>query len=104
MLVGRLGPLVVSTCTLVVPNLTWGVAPYALVENVVTDAAHRGRGFARQVLRHAIATAWGRGCYKAMLMTGSEEPGTLRLYADVGFEQTKTGFQVRRVPERKPPT
>ncbi len=37
-------------------------------------------------------------------MTGSEEPGTLRLYADVGFEQTKTGFQVRRVPERKPQT
>lgn len=100
-LVGCLGPLLVSTATLVVvPNLTRGGTPYALIENVVTDPDHRGRGFGRKVLRHAVSAAWACGCYKVMLMTGAKDPGTLRFYAGSGFEQSKTGFQVRRVPER----
>lgn len=101
-LVGWLGPLLVSTCTLVVvPNLARGGTPYALIENVVTETAHRGRGLGRQVLRHAVSAAWECGCYKVMLMTGATDPGTLRFYAGAGFEQSKTGFQVRRVPDRR---
>lgn len=45
-----------------------------------------------------MATAWEAGCYKVMLMTGSKRPETLRFYADAGFEQSKTGFQIRRPP------
>jgi GNAT superfamily N-acetyltransferase len=102
-LVGVLGRKPVTTCALVVvPNLARGGTPYALIENVVTDQFHRGRGFARRVLRHVISAAWARSCYKVMLLTGSTDPSTLRLYAGVGFEQSKTGFQIRRVPERHP--
>ncbi len=102
-LVGWLGQRPVTTCALVVvPNLTRGGSPYALIENVVTDKAHRGRGFARQVLSEAISAAWSQRCYKVMLLTGSKDPSTLRLYADVGFEQGKTGFQIRRVPDKRP--
>lgn len=99
--VGTVNGRLVTTCTLVViPNLTRGGAPYGLVENVVTDAAYRGRGHARAVLDAAVAAAWDRDCYKVMLLTGSRDPATLRFYACSGFEQNKTGFQIRRLPVR----
>ncbi|MDE1996293.1 MAG: GNAT family N-acetyltransferase [Rhizobiaceae bacterium] len=91
------GDLAVSSITLVViPNLTRGGAPYALIENVVTHADHRQRGLARAVITTAIDIAWEKGCYKVMLLTGSKEPATLRFYANCGFVQNKTGFQIRR--------
>ena len=100
-LLGLLGDVVVTSCTLIViPNLTRGGAPYALIENVVTDAGHRKRGYGKAILAEAVSQAWCHGCYKVMLMTGSKRPATLKFYGDAGFEQTKTGFQVRRIPTR----
>ncbi|ESQ85595.1 hypothetical protein AEAC466_00030 [Asticcacaulis sp. AC466] len=98
---GYVGEVIVATCTLVViPNLTRGGAPYGLIENVVTSPAHRRRGYGKAVLSEAIDAAWQAGCYKVMLLTGSKQPGTLKFYHDVGFEQSKTGFQIRRIPPR----
>ena len=34
------------------------------------------------------------------LLTGSRDPATIAFYEGVGFEQNKTGFQVRRLPVR----
>ena len=100
-LVGAIGEVLVTTCTLIViPNLTRGGKPYALIENVVTHADHRGAGFGRTVLSAAIEHAWRAECYKVMLMTGSKKPLTLAFYKAAGFEQSKTGFQVRRVAIR----
>ncbi|KMO13357.1 acetyltransferase [Methylobacterium platani JCM 14648] len=100
-LVGAIGDALVTTCTLVViPNLTRGAKAYALIENVVTHADHRGAGFGRAVLRAAVERAWDAGCYKVMLMTGSTKPSTLAFYEAAGFEQSKTGFQVRRAAIR----
>ena len=100
-LVGTIGEALVTTCTLVViPNLTRGGRPYALIENVVTHAEYRGLGFGRTVLGAAVERAWEAGCYKVMLMTGSKKPSTLVFYAAAGFEQSKTGFQVRRAAIR----
>lgn len=97
--IGLLGDALVASCALVVvPNLTRGGRPYALIENVVTDANFRQRGFGRAVLQAAIDASWDRGCYKVMLMTGSKQPETLAFYEAVGFQQTKTGFQIRRAP------
>lgn len=91
------GAQAVSSVTLVViPNLTRGGAPYALIENVVTHADYRRRGLAGAVIRKAIASAWEKSCYKVMLLTGSKDPATLRFYANCGFTQDKTGFQIRR--------
>lgn len=88
---------VVATCTLaVIPNLTRGGRSYALIENVVTDAAHRGRGFGRAVLQAAITAAWAQDCYKAMLMTGSRKESTLRFYDNSGFTRDKTAFTIRQ--------
>jgi GNAT superfamily N-acetyltransferase len=76
----------VSTCTLVtIPNLTRGVRPYGLVENVVTHPDHRRTGLGRAVLSFALDTAWQAGCYKVMLATGSRREETLRFYEACRF-------------------
>lgn len=99
--VGVLNETIVSSCTLiVVPNITRGGQPYALIENVVTASQHRGRGYGRATLQHAISAAWDHSCYKVMLLTGSTKPGTLGFYRSAGFEQNKTGFQIRRIAPR----
>ena len=87
----------VASCTLVVvPNLTRLAHPYALIENVVTHADHRGHGYGKAMLDAAVAAAWEADCYKVMLLTGSKRPETLRFYEGAGFAQNKTGFQMRR--------
>ena len=50
------------------------------------------------MLRTAIDAAWQAGCYKVMLMTGSTNPATHRFYVGAGFQQSKTGYQIRRAP------
>ncbi|EJN11021.1 sortase-like acyltransferase [Bradyrhizobium sp. YR681] len=100
-LIGLSENSVVASCTLVViPNLTRAGRPYGLIENVVTNAAFRGCGYGKQMLEAAVAAAWQADCYKVMLMTGSKKPSTLAFYASAGFEQSKTGFQIRRLPPR----
>ncbi|MBX4999927.1 GNAT family N-acetyltransferase [Rhizobium lentis] len=95
--IGFAGDLAAATVTqIVVPNLTRNGASYALIENVVTHAEHRQRGYAGAVIAHAVAEAWKAGCYKIMLLTGSKNPATLRFYENCGFTQDKTGYQIRR--------
>ncbi|MBA8876464.1 GNAT family N-acetyltransferase [Phyllobacterium myrsinacearum] len=95
--IGRVGGKLITTCAIiVVPNLTRGGLPYAVIENVVTDEHHRQQGFGHLLLQAAVTHAWTFDCYKVMLMSGSKNPGTLRFYNQAGFEQSKTGFQIRR--------
>ena len=95
-LIGLAEDVLVSSCTLIViPNLTRAGQPYALIENVVTHTSHRGQGYGKAILREAVACAWQADCYKVMLMTGSKRPSTLAFYEAAGFEQSKTGFQIR---------
>ncbi len=84
----------VSTCVcIIVPNLTHYQEPYALIENVVTDAAYRNKGCATACLQYAKTLAVNAGCYKMMLLTGSKAPETLRFYENAGYNcHDKTGF------------
>jgi GNAT superfamily N-acetyltransferase len=84
----------VSSCTiLVIPNLTRACRPYGVIENVVTHAAYRGKGWGRRVLQAALAFAWEQQCYKVMLLTGRKDAATLRFYEGAGFSRDgKTGF------------
>ena len=98
---GETNGVLTASCTLIViPNLTRGGRPYALIENVVTHADFRSRGYGKQLLLAASEAAWSVGCYKVMLMTGSKKPETLAFYESAGFEQSKTGFQKRLVAAR----
>ncbi|KUR80450.1 hypothetical protein AQZ50_02950 [Novosphingobium sp. Fuku2-ISO-50] len=94
--VGEMNARLVGSCTLVViPNLTRGGRPYALIENVVTHSEFRNRGIGKHLLGTASQAAWQAGCYKVMLLTGRKEQEVLDFYVSAGFEQSKTGFQKR---------
>jgi GNAT superfamily N-acetyltransferase len=86
------GKELMSSCTImVIPNLTRGCRPYALIENVVTHRRHRNKGWGTAVLRRALGFAWEQGCYKVMLLTGSMEESVFRFYEGAGF--TRHGKQ-----------
>ena len=55
---------------IIVPNLTRGGRPYALVENVVVHSQYQKMGVGRQMVTHAIAKAREANCYKVMLLSG----------------------------------
>lgn len=84
----------------VLPNITQGGRPYALVENVVTHEAHRGTGQGRRVMDAVIDAAWAVDCYKIMLLTGrtAEAKG---FYEKLGFgSDEKWGMTIRHAPVR----
>jgi len=93
-IVGCISDEIVSSCVLVIiPNLTRGQRPYALIENVVTSENHRGKGYATQILNYAKNIAIQNNCYKIMLLTGSKEESTLNFYRKAGYNsEDKTGF------------
>lgn len=87
------GKIVSSCVCVIIPNLTRGVRPYAFVENVVTHAGYRGRGYASACLDQARRIAEDAGCYKMMLLTGSKKESTLDFYRRAGYNSDdKTAF------------
>lgn len=85
---------IVSSCVcVIVPNLTHSQRPYALIENVITDAGYRKKGLATACLNYARELAQRENCYKMMLLTGSKEESTLRFYERAGYNRNdKTAF------------
>ena len=87
------GKIVSSCVCVIIPNLTRNVRPYAFIENVVTHADYRGKGYATACLDHARKIALENNCYKMMLLTGSKRPTTLRFYENAGYNSSdKTAF------------
>jgi GNAT superfamily N-acetyltransferase len=87
------GTIVSSVTLVVIRNLTHNLRPYAVIENVVTHAGWRGRGFATALMHRAAALAKASSCYKIMLMTGSRRAETLQFYERCGYNhQDKTAF------------
>ncbi len=86
--------IIVSSCVcVIIPNLTHNQQPYAFVENVITDAKYRHKGFATACLEYAKEIALKEHCYKLMLLTGSKEESTLHFYRNAGYNsEDKTAF------------
>ena len=85
----------------ILPNMTQGGRPYALIENVVTHAEHRGVGHGRQVMEAAVSAAWAADCYKIMLLTGRTAQAR-GFYEALGFSaDEKWGMTLRRAPLRQ---
>ena len=94
LIVNEVGGQIVSSCVcVIIPNLTRNVRPYAFIENVVTHADHRGKGYAGECLEYARQIAEKENCYKMMLLTGSKKAETLRFYEKAGYNSSdKTAF------------
>lgn len=78
----------------VVPNLTHGARPWAVIENVIVTEAIRGRGAGTALLEHLIDLARASGCYKVQLHSGKQRMGAHRLYRSVGFAPVAEGFKL----------
>ncbi|MBQ8318993.1 MAG: GNAT family N-acetyltransferase [Lachnospiraceae bacterium] len=87
------GKIVSSCVCVIIPNLTRNIRPYAFIENVVTHADYRGKGYATECLNYAREIAEKTNCYKMMLLTGSKEEKTLNFYSNAGYNSSdKTAF------------
>ena len=89
---------IVGTCYLnVIPNLTRNAAPYAVIENVVTDPDYRRQGIGKTLMESAIQRAFDEGCYKVMLLTGRDDHGVVPFYNACGMNgSSKKAFIVRQ--------
>ncbi len=87
---------VVGSCYInIIPNLTRNVAPYCLIENVVTHPDYRRQGVGKALINHALNHARGRNCYKAMLLTGRDKK-VQEFYSACGMKSgSKTAFITR---------
>ena len=65
--------------------------PYLLVENVVVDAAHRGRGIGRALLDAARERARAAGCYKVQL--SATEDSAYAFYEAAGMQDGGRTFK-----------
>lgn len=87
------GKIVSSCVCVIIPNLTHGQRPYALIENVITDENYRKQGLATACLNYAREIAVSENCYKMMLLTGSKKESTLSFYERAGYNRNdKTAF------------
>ncbi len=91
-------PTLVATCTVaIVPNLTRGARPYAVIENVWTHPERRRQGLGSAVLQEGLSRCWAAGCYKVMLLSGAERGAAHAFYESNGFgKHAKQGFVVRK--------
>lgn len=86
---GFIDDRLVSACNAsVIPNLTRGARPYAVIENVVTHADHRRQGLGTKVMKRLLDECTYRGCYKIMLMSSVTRTDAHRFYELLGSDKT----------------
>ena len=93
-IVNEIDERIVSSCVcVIILNLTRNIRPYAFIENVVTHADYRGRGYATDCLAYAKEIATEENSYKMMLLTGTKRETTLNFYRNAGYNSNdKTAF------------
>ena len=88
--------VILSTCNIaIVPNMTRSARSYAVIENVITNPDTRRRGLGRKTINMALDFAKEKGCYKVMLLSGSQRVEAHKFYESLGFSGTKKkGFVI----------
>jgi GNAT superfamily N-acetyltransferase len=82
------GMMVTACNAAIVPNLTRGARPFAVIENVVTAEGYRRHGFGSAVLQELLARCWALRCYKVMLLSGVARAEQHAFYDANGFDRT----------------
>lgn len=82
----------------VLPNMTYDMRPYAVVENVATHADHQGRGLGRVIMDAVAQKAWSEGAFKIMLLT-NQSRGARAFYEKLGYVADEKHGMVLRSPD-----
>lgn len=89
--------LVATANVAIVPNLTRGARPWAVVENVVTHPDWRRRGVGSALMQELLARCWAAGCYKVMLQSAAHRDAAHVFYEHNGFDpHAKQAFIARK--------
>lgn len=88
------GVVVGTVVLLVVPNLSHGARPWAIVENMVVDGKYLRKGIGRLLMEDAIARARKAGCYKVQLLSNKKRHQAHQFYRSLGFETSVYGFRL----------
>lgn len=67
--------------------------PYAFLEGIVVDEAHRGRGIGTALSKYATDLARAKNCYKIIFTSGSDRAEIHKFYENLGFK--KWGYEFR---------
>jgi ribosomal protein S18 acetylase RimI-like enzyme len=84
----RAGAEIVGTLTLVLFRIPTGVR--SIIEDVVVDAAARGRGAGEALVREALTVAAAAGAKTVDLTSRPSREAANRLYERIGFERRQT--------------
>ncbi|HZT05937.1 MAG TPA: GNAT family N-acetyltransferase [Chloroflexota bacterium] len=76
----------------ILPNLSFGGQPIAMIENVVVDEESRGRGFGRLLMEHAEREIREAGCVEILLASNKRRLVAHRFYEGLGYQATHEGF------------
>ena len=94
------GRIIGSFALLIMDNLGHLGAPSAIVEDVVVDPAHHGRGIGQAMMDFAVARARDKRCYKMVLSSNAKRERAHTFYEWLGFE--RHGYSFRLMLERVP--
>ena len=87
------GSALVSICA----DIMFYSQPFAVVENVVVDAANRGQGLGGALLRHVEEFCMAKDCSKIMLLSSVQREQAHLFFQRAGFVgSSKRGFKYRR--------
>ena len=83
------GTALVSLCA----DVMFGSQPFAVVENIVVNQAHRGLGLGASLLQYVEAFCSSKDCSKIMLLSASQRDEAHRFFEREGFAgSSKRGF------------
>jgi len=84
--------IIVGFCSLSVRECLWVQGLLGHVDELVVDAACRGRGIGTQLLEHAERLARSLGCFRLQLDTAFHRTEAHRFYVKLGCEQRALHF------------
>jgi len=90
------GKVIASCYICIIPNLTRGGKSIGFIENVITDAACRGKGIGKKIIENAVKYAKEQNCYKVLLQSGVKRTDAHRFYKSIGFDgESKKAFELK---------
>jgi GNAT superfamily N-acetyltransferase len=88
------GTVVGTTVLAILPGMAHGVSPFAVIEYVVVDEKHRGKGIGKLLMEYCTDRAKEAGCYKIMLTSDKRRTEAHEFYESLGFEASAHGFRL----------
>ena len=83
-----------SVVLVIVPNLTHGGRPWAVIEHMIVDESRQGTGMGRLLIRHVEDIVAEAGCYKLQFLSAWRRKDTAHpFYEAMGYESPARGFR-----------